>query len=297
MIIRTINEFARQLQPQTLILVEIRSSTNSWSSDDKTAYLGPKTSLKSVYNKIRKDFDKYSYSFFKVKEDEIFEWEGKKYIIHHFKFAPKALGRSDGWSREDKKYYRDLLNTYGPFQDGEPQFYKDYKSSEHDKYKTNYEKERKEKEYVLHKYDYKDQTSKDYVGGFDLDVIFEETLISYIEKGLVFGYIGHSCRKIWVDHLLAKILLPIMKKEEFATWLTSTSGRHFGDSIYDLVENNDRQGVEDKIKGQANYIHDTAVIYNHPEHKGNTTSTIDLWDKLNALGMMKCKNNPFKINI
>ncbi len=134
------------------------------------------------------------------------------------------------------------------------------------------------------------------MGGFSLETFFEEILISYVEKGICFGYIGHSCRKVWVDKLLAEICLKYIKNEDFAAWLTSTDGRHFGNAIECMVEDNDRAGVEAYIKESLQSIHNLAVIYNHPEHKGNLTSTIELERKLADMGMLMTTNPEIQNN-
>ena len=286
--ITSIYEFANSIRPKNYTIVYVRSSQNSFSSDDQTVHIAKDIRKKLVYE--------YN-AWCKEYSEENKEFNGKFYNFYCVTIAPRSTFRDENNFKKEKKLnIKNELITQFQCIEGEPQIYKDYRKEESIKYKTNYEKERKEKEYVLHKYDYKDQTSKDYVGGFDLDVIFEETLISYIEKGLVFGYIGHSCRKIWVDRLLADIMLPVMKKQDFANWLTSTGGRHFGDSIEHLVETNDKKAVETKIKQQLPYIHDQAVVYSHPDHKGSLSSTVELWDKLHALGLMLCEQNPFRIS-
>lgn len=289
MMITTINEFAKSIKPTNITIVYVRSSQNTYSSDDQTAHIVGKDLRKKLiyeYNAWCKEYT-----------EENQEVNGKYYNFYCVTIAPKfSLRNENNFNKEKKiKIKQEIISLFN-CKEGEPDVYKQFRKQESERYKINYEKERKEKEYVLHKFDYKEQTSKDYVGGFDLDIIFEEILISYIEKGLVFGYIGHSCRKIWVDQLLAKLLLPVMKKEDFAAWLTSSGGRHFGDSIEHLVETNDKQGVEQEIKRQLPYIHDQAIVYNHPEHGGTLGSSADIWDKLHNLDMTLCETNPFRIS-
>lgn len=266
-------------QVEEITLVDIKNSKNSYSSDDKHCFLYG-NGLSLLKNKNVK-----APTVFNVEKIEV---NGKMITLHRaiIEVEPNIFSRRDRKSiKEDKRKIYDYYLTNG-FSDDEPDFIVDINKENHRKYIINYEKHREDNNYVLTRYDSTKNNPKDYIGGFDLEIIFIEQLISYVERGLVFGYIGHNSRKVWVDKLMAKHCLKTIKADDFACWLTSTDGRHFADLIELYVDNEDRETVEETILEYLPSIHDKAIIYNSPEHRGNLASSLEVFEKYKEMGMM-----------
>lgn len=124
---------------------------------------------------------------------------------------------------------------------------------------------------------------QDYVGGFSPELLNEPQLKAYVDRGRgVFGYIGHSARRFKTDAYLEKTFMALKPKSPdvnlralLACWLTSSDGRHFGDSLEDLsyVE------AFKRIKASVQGMFDIAVIYSDKEHRGTWKSTQELKKK------------------
>ena len=93
-------------------------------------------------------------------------------------------------------------------------------------------KKRREKQgYVIPEWS-QDIPPRDYQGGFSDDVFFSPELYDYVKSGGCHGFIGHSVRKPQLDaYFEARFLSANPDKSLLAMWLTSTGGRHFGDSL------------------------------------------------------------------
>ncbi len=263
---------------KTLSIVYVRSSQSSFGSGDVIMF------AEQNLTKILTQLTSTSYT-------EYIETEGNIVKVIHITVAPKIINIKDGWNKEKKKEVADnLKEKYPTLSTGRPEYYEDYLKLNSIKNSIIEQKDRLDKGYVLTETDSKKRTTKDYVGGFLLETFFTEVLISYVEKGICYGYIGHNCRKVWVDEMLSNICLKHIKPDDFACWLTSTDGRHFGDYIEYMVESEDRLGVENYIKEKLPSIHDKSVIYNHPSHKGTFSSSLELFEHLKDLGMMMSNN-------
>lgn len=83
--------------------------------------------------------------------------------------------------------------------------------------------------------DQKDAPAEAFQGGLS-NVVFQDPKVQrYVSSKGVFGYLGHFVRKPDVDAYLEKSFLEKSTLPLFALWLTSTSGRHFGDSLEDSI--------------------------------------------------------------
>lgn len=91
----------------------------------------------------------------------------------------------------------------------------------------------------------KDMKPEEYMGGFSEKVLKSEKLSSYLESGGCHGYIGHSIRTFELDAYLEAVMLQLLSVECFAGWLTSTGGRHFGDSLEGLTFDEQRQHISE----------------------------------------------------
>lgn len=268
----------RHFKKAEVTIVDIRKSFNSYSSRDKHAF---------KYGDHVKQLQKipWNYSMSKSR-DENLEVDGQMILIHHVTIAGASVRRTDELSEYHmEEFFNKIMKKLG-FSEGYPDFYVDKTNQENFNRDIIREKDREQKDYVLTKSYPKKHDVKDCVGGFDLDIFFREHLISYVEKGFVNGYIGHSCRKKWVDRLLSEICLKAIKPDDFACWLTSTAGRHFGDEIEYAVEHDDHDYVKRFIQYNLSNIHDQAVIFNSPNHGGTLKSSNELFDKYKDMGMM-----------
>lgn len=138
--------------------------------------------------------------------------------------------------------------------------------------------QKKREGYVLHK-NYKSLVSDDYRGGFSEKVFMHPYLSNYIKSNGVFGYIGHSVRKVMLDKYIEKKFLSLKPKKLdvdlvllLAIWLTSTDGRHFGDYLEGYSLKKQKELIDSNIKNMFN----KAYIYNLPEHNGTYKSSLEL---------------------
>lgn len=110
--------------------------------------------------------------------------------------------------------------------------------------------------------DQEQMAPEDYHGGFSKKVLKDNFLKKYLERGIVFGYMGNEFRTIALDKALEKEVLSLPKVsskysnvELFACWLTSTDGRHFSDRL------EDPRDAKRLIKSYAPNILKTALEY------------------------------------
>ncbi len=89
-----------------------------------------------------------------------------------------------------------------------------------------------------------------YQGGFSNKVFHHPALASYVNGGGCHGYIGHSVRKPDLDKFLEKQFLTVNPDVSlFAMWLTSTGGRHFGDSLEDASFAEQKAYIKKSVAG------------------------------------------------
>lgn len=121
----------------------------------------------------------------------------------------------------------------------------------------------------------------DFTGGFSEKLMSTDLLAKYVAKKGVFGYIGHFGRKFVTDAFLEKEFMSlkvprgINKHKILATWLTSTDGRHFGDSLEDMSDDEAKVA----IKKYLPEIFNLGFIYSRKEHAGTWVSTKNLRQK------------------
>jgi hypothetical protein len=91
---------------------------------------------------------------------------------------------------------------------------------------------------------------EEYQGGFSNDVFFNPALFDYVKAGGCHGFIGHSVRKAKLDaYFEAQFLLLNPDKSLLAMWLTSTGGRHFGDSLEGIPFREQQSYIRRSIEG------------------------------------------------
>jgi hypothetical protein len=140
---------------------------------------------------------------------------------------------------------------------------------------------RKKEGYILIDYE-KNRKPIEYKGGFS-DLIYNHPKFQNYIKGGCFGYIGHYARKVKLDQYIEKQFLSIKmpKKTMFnleyllVQWLTSSDGRHFGDSL----EYYSFEKQKEKIRNYLPQMYNNAFVYSLSEHQGSYKSTLDLKEK------------------
>lgn len=113
--------------------------------------------------------------------------------------------------------------------------------------------------------DWKNFHIEDYYGGFSDEVVYDAYLQKYLASSGVFGYIGHSVRKVLLDSYIEDRFKEEVNKRGvsytwhslFAMWLTSTNGRHFGDSLEGHSYHEQQRIIDSRISD----IVDTAIYY------------------------------------
>lgn len=164
--------------------------------------------------------------------------------------------RKQYWSEQEVQNVANNILSLNGYRGGIPDFIIDEEDLISLKYNIVKEKGRLDDGYVMHKSDHKKHSTMDYVGGFSLETYFSDILISYIEKGLVSGYLSNRHRKVWIDELLEEILLFHMKAEDFAKWLISYKGNDF---INKLPYVYDKNMVEQFIEKEAIRIQNKTI--------------------------------------
>lgn len=122
-----------------------------------------------------------------------------------------------------------------------------------------------------------------YQGGLSNEIMKQKYVKDYIKSGLVCGYLGHSVRTKRLDAYLEQKFLSLVPPKHndadvyflLAVWLTSTNGRHFGDSLEGQTLKEQKRIIDEDIKS----IFNIAYIYALPEHEGSYASTIALKEK------------------
>lgn len=130
---------------------------------------------------------------------------------------------------------------------------------------------------------YKNDTSM-LKGGFSDDVFKSEGLQNYLKSGGCGGWIGHSgARRPQHD----KVIEAGLKKRGLhaslmRNWITSSSGRHFGDSL----EGCSLKEQKHKIKEELNSMYNSCLVYSDHTHRGTYTYTISLRKSYETYGLL-----------
>jgi hypothetical protein len=163
----------------------------------------------------------------------------------------------EGWKRKQPKEIKE--------------YYKRERTKEYNR--------RKKEGYILIDYK-KNRKPIEYKGGFS-DIVYNHPHFQDYVKNGCFGYIGHYVRKAKLDAYIEKQFFSIIPKEPvdlvelLVCWLTSSDGRHFGDSL----EGYSLKKQKEKINNYLLEMYNNAYIYNLPEHKGSGASTLKLKEK------------------
>lgn len=147
------------------------------------------------------------------------------------------------------------------------------------------ENERKKEGYVLwQRYeDLEKEPITVYQGGFSDELFNNSYLQKYLSGGGVFGWIGNSSRKAYLDEAIESGLKSKNLGEDYiATWLTSNDGRHFADSL----DGFEKEEQLEKIKENLNRIFNLALIYSSSFHEGTYKSTCEIRKDYEAQGIL-----------
>lgn len=181
---------------------------------------------------VRYSFGEYSYTsddkwlYFELDDDafnEIADEEEKQNIQNiDGKLVRCTYGRSylSVYDREAKKtdnatqeYLKSMLNKH-------------YKATKEQEYSI-----RKDKGYITYTKEYDNMKPEDYYGLLE-KYLTKETL-KYLERGIVFGYLGHEERTLETDKVVCEFLdeNPDMKERVNTYFLTNSAGRHYMDNF------------------------------------------------------------------
>ena len=180
---------------------------------------------------VRYSFGEYSYTsddkwlYFELDDDafnEIADEEEKQNIQNiDGKLVRCTYGRSylSVYGREAKKtdnatqeYLKSMLNKH-------------YKVTKGQEYSV-----RKDNGYINYTKEYDDMKPEDYYGL--LEKYLTEDTHNYLERGIVFGYLGHEERTLETDKVVCEFLdeNPDMKERVNTYFLTNSAGRHYMDN-------------------------------------------------------------------
>jgi len=128
-----------------------------------------------------------------------------------------------------------------------------------------------------------------YQGGFS-DALFNcKHLKEYIGGGGAFGWIGHSGGRTFHGDKVIESGLKMrgLTYDKMTNWISSSSGRHFGDSL----EGCNKKEQKNKIEDSLNSMFNNCLIYGAPDHGGMLTDSMRIADYLEALGLLLPSNS------
>lgn len=122
-------------------------------------------------------------------------------------------------------------------------------------------------------------------GGFSDEVFNSKELKSYIKDGRgVFGWIGHyQGRTFYGDKLIeAGLRKRGISPSRMYNYLSSSSGRHFADSIEYCTKAEQKEQIEQNL----NSMYNSCILYGCPTHGGTASSTHFLQNMFNEFGIL-----------
>jgi len=132
-------------------------------------------------------------------------------------------------------------------------------------------------------------------GGFSDSVFHSPELSRYVKDGMAYGWIGNgTVRTAAHDKQIERGLRKRgISDNRMYNWISSTSGRHFADSL----EGYTKQEQKEKIENGLAYMYNDCVIFGSKFHEGTMKSTGSLssaYDKFGILLDSKEKYNKQK---
>ena len=132
--------------------------------------------------------------------------------------------------------------------------------------------------------DFDKRKTKDYQGGFSDEVFNSKELYDYVKSGGVFGWIGDSgARTAHHDRIIeAGLRLRGISPSQMYNWISSSSGRHFADSLCGYS----KKEQDSKIEKSLNYMYNLCLIYGTPSHGGMLSDTNRISGIYKKLGLL-----------
>jgi hypothetical protein len=124
-----------------------------------------------------------------------------------------------------------------------------------------------------------------YQGGFSDGVFNGKRLKDYVrDGGCVHGWIGHRLgRKAWHDTLIEEGLRARgISDEGMYSWISSSNGRHFADSLEGYSDDEQRKKIEESLNSMFN----CCILFNFPQHAGTLESTNQIRSEVETWGVL-----------
>ena len=123
---------------------------------------------------------------------------------------------------------------------------------------------------------------------FFSDSVFNcKELKEYVSSGCPFGWIGHSVRKAELDKEIEEGLrLRGLSSSKMYNWISSSDGRHFGDSLDGLSS----QEQIKEIHKNLNRMFNMCLIYGDENHTGLLSSSNKIREEMKQKGWLLNEN-------
>ena len=222
--------------------VHVHSCFAGWSSEDITMYkeIQPKERTDEMLPHLN------VVQVIKLKEKTKIHHDGNTFFVHNYEdntFYEKGLHSPKPMLThfKDTPEFKALIATYEKLGYSQecPKELQEAQDADYARREAKETVRRKRQGFVLPNW-IKNRPVKDFQGGFSDKVFNDSFLQKYIGNGVAFGYIGHSVRTFKLDKVLESEFakLPphhqISMRSILCQWLSSSYGRHFGDSLEGL---------------------------------------------------------------
>jgi hypothetical protein len=268
-----------------VISQHIHATSSSWSSSD--VYVQIVTTSKEVDFTVEKGLDITSKNF-PMLNGKIMNYIGQdnKFIgIHLSSDKTFKNGRLSDNSHEKTPEFKALVQSY---------IDKGFKIiDEIPEQKAYYERERIKETKRLKKsgvvlwmgYEAYQNHPECFQGGFSSEVFNSKQLKDYIGAARsVHGWIGHcQGRTKYGDKLIeAGLRKRGISPSKMFNWISSSSGRHFGDSLEDCTKAEQKEKIEEAL----NSMYNSCIVYGAPTHQGTSKSYVNISSLCNEIGVL-----------
>jgi len=123
-----------------------------------------------------------------------------------------------------------------------------------------------------------------YQGGFSDEVFNSPKLKEYVSKGYAHGWIGHSSGRTAVNdkQIEAGLRKRGIPSHRMFNWISSSDGRHFGDSLEGSTKKEQKISIENYLNG----IYNCCILYGASFHEGTMSSTHKLEILFGGFGIL-----------
>ncbi len=284
---------AKRINKYVTVSKHIHSSSSSWSSKD--VYVEINTTFKEL-DFIPEENTRIVSKKFPMLDGQLIErLRGDKLYLEIFLESEKKFnyGRFSFSSTEIHKT-PEFLNLVQSYID--KGFIKHVQTPEQKAYIDRKEaleriKDKKQGLVLWMGFEVTKENPKLFQGGFSNDVFNSPGIQNYIKGGLAFGWIGHSGARTAAHdkQIEAGLLKRGISPSQMFNWITSSDGRHFGDSLEGYTKKEQKQ----KISARLNSMFNRCIIYGLPGHGGTLNHTIELNEMLNGYGLTLPLNGKF----